>query len=201
MYKNENVFMELQIGRDHSSGDLMLILNFNKNAPNFSIDKDMIRWSPTFEELDLVMETYELTSKKKNRVERCDEVVKNTNPFPHSDDKIEVSPSDNPSEQKIAVYEPLEGNISFKENHSESFLDKKDDEEKTSAQVDEKTSGSVLDKKDNEEDIFIQVDEDTIDEAIKKKSVDVGEALILDKDDKSIIDRMLKKRGKTKDKI
>lgn len=178
MDKNENVFIKLQIEKDHSSGDLMLILNFDKNAPNFLMDKDTIRWSPTSEELDLVMETYEITSKKKNRVERYDEEVRNTIPYPHSDDKTEVSLSDEPSERKIATFEPLEGDIGFKESPSESVLDKKDDEEK----------------------IFVQVDEKTIDAALKRESVGVGEALILDEDDKSIIDKMLKKREKNKDK-
>lgn len=178
MDKNENVFIKLQIEKDHSSGDLMLILNFDKNAPNFLMDKDTIRWSPTSEELNLVMKTYEITSKKKNRVERYDEEVRNTIPYPHSDDKTEVSLSDEPSERKIATFEPLEGDIGFKESPSESVLDKKDDEEK----------------------IFVQVDEKTIDAALKRESVDVGEALILDEDDKSIIDEMLKKRGKNKDK-
>lgn len=178
MDKNENVFIKLQIEKDHSSRDLMLILNFDKNAPNFLMDKDTIRWSPTSEELDLVMETYEITSKKKNRVERYDEEVRNTIPYHHSDDKTEVSSSDEPSERKIATFEPLDGDIGFKESPSESVLDKKDDEEK----------------------IFVQVDEKTIDAALKRKSVGVGEALILDEDDKSIIDKMLKKRGKNKDK-
>ncbi len=178
MDKNENVFIKLQIEKDHSSGDLMLILNFDKNAPNFLMDKDTIRRSPTSEELDLVMETYEITSKKKNRVERYDEEVKNTIPYPHSDDKTEVSLSDEPSERKIDTFEPLEGDIGFKESPSESVSDKKDDEEE----------------------IFVQVDEKTIDAALKRESVGVGEALILDEDDKSIIDEMLKKRGKNKDK-
>jgi len=178
MDKNENVFIKLQIEKDHSSGDLMLILNFDKNAPNFLMDKDTIRWSPTSEELDLVMETYEITSKKKNRVERYDEEVRNTIPYPHSDDKTEVSLSDEPSKRKIATFEPLEGDIGFKESPSESVLDKKDDEEE----------------------IFVQVDEKTIDAALKRERVGVGEALILDEDDKSIIDEMLKKRGKNKDK-
>ena len=178
MDKNENVFIKLQIEKDHSSRDLMLILNFDKNAPNFLMDKDTIRWSPTSEELDLVMETYEIISKKKNRVERYDEEVSNTIPYPHSDDKTEVSLSDEPSERKVATFEPLEGDIGFKESPSESVLDKKDDEEE----------------------IFVQVDEKTIDAALKRERVGVGEALILDEDDKSIIDKMLKKREKNKDK-
>jgi len=222
MDKNENVFIKLQIEKNHSSGDLILVLNFDKNAPNFSMDKDTIRWSPTFEELDLVMETYEITSKKKNRVKSYDEEVRNIIPFPHSDDKTEVSLSDEPSERKIATFEPLEENIDFKESPSESVLDKKDDEEEIFVQVGEKTSDPVLDRKDDEEEIFVQVgektpdpvldrkddgkeifvqvDEKTIDATLKRKSVGVGEALILDENDKSIIDKMLKKKGKTKNK-
>ncbi len=179
MDEKENVFIKLQIEKDYNSGDLMLVLNFDENAPNFSMDADTIRWTPTFEELDLVMETYKITSKKKNRVERCDEEVKNTIPFLHSDDKTEVSSSDELSERKIDTFEPLEENIDFKESPSEPVLDKKDDDEE----------------------VFVQVDEKTIDAALERESVDADDALLLDEGDKSIIDRMLKKRGKTKDKI
>ncbi len=70
MDKNENVFIKLQIEKNHSSGDLILVLNFDKNAPNFSMDKDMMRWYPTFEELDLVMETYEIASKRKTAISK-----------------------------------------------------------------------------------------------------------------------------------
>jgi hypothetical protein len=179
MGETENVFIKLQIEKDYNSGDLMLVLNFDKNAPNFSTDTDTIRWAPTFEEMDLVMETYKITSKKKNRVERCDEEVKNIIPFPHSDDKTEVSSSDEFSERKNDTFEPLEENIDFKESPSESVLDKKDDDEE----------------------VFVQADDKTIDAALKRESVDVDDALLLDKGDKSIIDQVLKKRGKTEDKI
>ena len=202
MDKNENVFITLQIEKNRSSGDLMLVLSFDKNAPNFSMDGDTIRWAPTFEELDLVMETYEITSKKKNRVERCDEEVRNTVPYPHSDEQKEVSSSDEPSEQKIATFEPLEENVDVKESLSDPVLDKKDDGEgRVFAQVDEDASDPVLDKKGDEGEVFVQVDERTIEAALEKKRVGVGEALILDKDDKSIIDRMLKKKEKDKDEI
>ena len=63
------------------------------------------------------------------------------------------------------------------------------------------STDSYSEKKDDEKEIFVQVDDKTIDEALKRKGVDVEEALILDKQDKGIIDRMVKKRGKDKDKI
>lgn len=179
MDERENVFIKLQIEKDYNSGDLMLVLNFDKNAPNFSTNTDTIRWAPTFEEIDLVMETYKIISKKKNRVKRCDEEIKDIILFPHSDDKTEVSSPDETSEQKIDTFEPLEENIDFKESPSKS----------------------VLDKKDNDEEVFIQADGKIIDAMLKRESVDTDESLFLDESDKSIIDRTLKKREKTKDKI
>jgi len=63
MDRDDNVFIKLQIEKSRHAGGLMLTINFDKNAPNFSIDKDRIRWAPTFEELDFVIETFEIISK------------------------------------------------------------------------------------------------------------------------------------------
>ena len=64
-----------------------------------------------------------------------------------------------------------------------------------------KAPGFYPEKKADEKEIFVQVDDKTIDEALKRKGVSVEEAFIVDEDDKSIIDKMLKKRGKGKNKI
>ena len=45
---HDNVFIKLQIEKNQYSGCLMITINFDKDAPNFSIDKNIMRWSPTF---------------------------------------------------------------------------------------------------------------------------------------------------------
>ena len=55
--------------------------------------------------------------------------------------------------------------------------------------------------KSDKKEIFVQADDDEIDEALKKKGVEVGEAFIVDDEDKVIIDKMLKKKVKDKYKI
>ncbi len=178
MDRDDNVFIKLQIEKSRHAEGLMLTINFDKNAPNFSIDKNMISWTPTFEELDFVIETFEIISKRKNLEDRHPEEIRDDAAHFPSDPKTEDSFSKS-SEKKIATFEPLKGGFDVIRNSRDSYSEKKDDEKE----------------------IFVQVDNKTIDEALKKKGVDVEEALILDEDDKGIIDRMLKKRGKDKDKI
>jgi len=178
MDRDDNVFIKLQIEKSRHAGGLMLTINFDKNAPNFSIDKNIISWAPTSEELDFVIETFEIISKRKNEEDRRDEEIRDdASRFP-SDHKMEDSFSKS-SEKKIATFKPLKGEFDVVKNSPESYSEKKDDEKE----------------------IFVQVDDKAIDEALKRKSVDVGEAFIVDEEDKGIIDKMLKKRGKDKDKI
>ena len=88
MEKNKNVFIKFQLEKDDKSGELMLTLNFDKNAPNFSTDKDNILWTPTFEEINFFFETFDIINKKKTLVERCQE-IKNTVPMPQTTTKEE----------------------------------------------------------------------------------------------------------------
>ena len=94
------------------------------------------------------------------------------------EDKTE-EPSNDSSEKRIAVLKPLSGELDTPSNTPSFYSGKKDAEKR----------------------IFVQVDDKTIDEALKRKGIEIGEAFIVDDDDKSIIDKMLKKRGKDKDKI
>jgi len=63
---NENIYVDLQVERDQNSGELMLNIHFDKNAPNFSTDENVISWSPTCEELDFVNEAIKIFSKGKD---------------------------------------------------------------------------------------------------------------------------------------
>ena len=174
----DNVFIKLQIQKDKQSGGLMLTINFDKNAPNFLSDTNEISWSPTCEELDFIIEMFGIISKRKNPEDKQLEEIRDDASHLPSDDNTEESIPES-SEKKIATFEPLNGGFEGEKNSTSSNLEKKDDEKE----------------------IFVQVDDKTIDEVLKKKGIDVEEALILDKEEKGIIDRMVKKRGKYKDEL
>lgn len=171
------MFIKLQVEKNRHSGGLRVTINFDRNAPNFSFDEHDITWAPTVEELDFVIETYEMISKNNTRVQTSDLEIANTVTNNSVENKTEESSSE-PVYKKKSNFGPLEGEIDIKEDSSDQ----------------------VFEKKEEEKDIFVQADDKTIDDVIKRKSVKVGEALILDEGDKSIIDKMLKKREKNKDK-
>lgn len=173
MEKNKNVFIKFQLEKDNHSGDFMLTLNFDKNAPNFSADKDQILWTPTFEEINFFLETYDIISKKKTLVERCEE-IKNTTPTPQSNTEDELPTNKVTTKEDIEKIESVQPEIEFKESNHTSESEKEEDDKE----------------------IFVQADEETFDEALKKRGVAVGEGLLLDQEDKNIIDKMLKKRVK-----
>ena len=173
MEKNKNVFIKFQLEKDDHSGDLMLTLNFDKNAPNFSADKDQILWTPTFEEINFFLETYNIVNKKKTLVEKCQE-IKNTAPPPQINTDTDNTTNNVKPQEDVKNYEPLKPDVEVKNDNYSSEPEKKEDDKE----------------------IFVQADEETFDEALKKRGVDVGEGLLLEQEDKSIIDKMLKKREK-----
>ena len=67
MKRANNIYVSLQLDKDLVSGELMLSIQFDKNAPNFSTDKGVISWYPTSEELDFVSEAFEAIAKGKRR--------------------------------------------------------------------------------------------------------------------------------------
>jgi hypothetical protein len=69
MKKPDNIYVNLQLRKDQTSGGLLLDIHFNKDAPNFSIDHDNINWCPTIEELDFIAEVFDLIAKGKRGTE------------------------------------------------------------------------------------------------------------------------------------
>lgn len=67
MKKQENIYVSLQLNKDDSSGEIVLHVQFDRNAPNFFTNKNTISWCPTNEELDFINEAFGMLSKKKNQ--------------------------------------------------------------------------------------------------------------------------------------
>ena len=60
MKKNGNLYIKLGLEKDQSSNELVLNIEFDNNAPNFSKDKDVIRWCPSNEEWAFANEAFEI---------------------------------------------------------------------------------------------------------------------------------------------
>ena len=64
MEKKENLFIKVQLEKEQHTGELILNIYFDKNAPNFFLTNDIISWYPTIDEIDFINETSSLLSKK-----------------------------------------------------------------------------------------------------------------------------------------
>ena len=60
MKKNGNLYIKLGLEKDKSSNELVLNIEFDSNAPNFSKDKDVISWCPSYEEWAFANEAFEI---------------------------------------------------------------------------------------------------------------------------------------------
>jgi len=67
MKKQENIYVSLQLEKDVTSGELMITIQFDRNAPNFYTNKNMISWCPTNEELDFINEAFGTLTKGKHQ--------------------------------------------------------------------------------------------------------------------------------------
>ncbi len=67
MKKQENIYVSLQLGKDSTSGEIVLNIQFDQNAPNFFVNKNAISWCPTNEELDFINEAFGLFSKRRHQ--------------------------------------------------------------------------------------------------------------------------------------
>lgn len=67
MKKQENIYVSLQLDKDITSGELVVNIQFDRNAPNFFTNKNAISWAPTTEELAFINEAYGLLSKSKHQ--------------------------------------------------------------------------------------------------------------------------------------
>jgi hypothetical protein len=63
MEKKDNLFIKVQLEKSPQSGNLMINIYFDKNAPNFFYTNDTINWYPTMSELAFINETFTLINK------------------------------------------------------------------------------------------------------------------------------------------
>lgn len=169
MKKNENIFISLQIQKDLESKGLLLSVQFDKNAPNFSTESDSISWCPTCDEIDFIAEAFELIGGVKCQ-EKAEEEPQNTR-IPS--EEITMNYSHRSSEIRIA---PLEDDMAI--------------------EVTEGLGSSRIRNKENDEKIFVQADEKKIDEILKRKKPVAKQDYVTESGEKTLIDRMIKQKKK-----
>lgn len=175
MKKNENIFISLEIQKNLESKGLSLNVQFDRNAPNFLEDNQVIRWCPTGDELDFITEAFALIGYNKNfmMVEKKEEneELPEENEAPS---QLEMSNySHRSSEIRIA---PLPNNMTMEDV--------------------KETGRTQSGEKDYEEKVFIQADEKKIDEILKRKKQMVKEQYSEATDEKALVDRMMKQKKK-----
>jgi hypothetical protein len=90
MKRPNNIYVSLQLDKDQVTGELVLNIQFDKTAPNFSTDKGNISWYPTAEELDFVSEAFSAIGKgKSHQLEQQNQTVQHEG-WEHSPDGKEV---------------------------------------------------------------------------------------------------------------
>ena len=146
MKKNENIFISLELQKDLESKGLLLSVLFDKNAPNFFEESDMLSWCPTSDELSFIKEAFDLIGENTGFVKQSNK----TEEVEESPSMMETAEySHRSSEIRIA---PLPNNMTLEVEEGVGSSHQRDGEE--------------------EEKIFIQADEKKIDEILKRKSDD-----------------------------
>ena len=67
MKKNENLYIKLGLEKDQLSNELVLNIEFDTNAPNFSKDKDVVSWRPSSDEWAFANEAFEILLNGQNQ--------------------------------------------------------------------------------------------------------------------------------------
>jgi hypothetical protein len=169
MKKNENIFISLQIQKDLESKKLLLSVQFDKNAPNFSIENDTIFWCPTCDEIDFIAEVFELIG----GAEFPDNVIEKPQTTTIPSEDIAMDNSHHYSEIR---FPPVEDDIAIEETPD--------------------VGSSRIKNKENDERILFQADESKIDEILNRKKQVKREDYVTKSGKKILIDRMLKQKKK-----
>ena len=94
MKRQENIYVSLQLEKDATSGEMMIAIQFDRNAPNFFTNKNMISWCPTSEELEFINEAYGIlnkaTQKRHHQMGESERTTSNSEELIRSTDEKEI---------------------------------------------------------------------------------------------------------------
>ena len=223
MAKDPNIYLKLEVSRDRNSGNLNIIVHFDLNVPNVFNDEKGYFWIPTEEEKDLISDSFELmpSAKTKPSLEKMEiqstprpetkqepgiqqktEFTKPSQPAPTPEIKQEPEP-----EPKKQMTPPLsqEPKPQFEPEKKESPrppLEKPQDETVfgiTEPAIPNKAEKREENKEETkvDEKMIVKANPNAIEKALKKYTAEKDETMI-EADEKTIIDKVLKQKKKWK---
>ena len=169
MKKNENIAISLQVQRGKESKALFLCVQFDKTAPNFTIDNNSITWYPTSDEIDFIADAFHLIGDSKDK----EKTVEEKTTLEPSPEIRSVEPSIRSSEIRIS---PLSDDSVIEIAANADAIHSK---------------GNDVDER-----IFVQADDKKIDEILKRRRAKIEKEFAMESEDKSIMDRMSKQKRK-----
>ncbi len=170
MKRNENIFISLEIQKDLDTKGLLLSIQFDRNAPNFHQENEIISWCPTSDELDFITEAFHILGSNTMAMPVKEEV----------EQEVEV-----PSEMDRSNYSHRSSEIRIAPLPNNMRLEETEEPETTNSR-----------EKDLDEKVFIQADESKIDEILKRKKQMSRNQNTRENEDKVLIDKMMKQKKK-----
>ncbi|MFO7678023.1 MAG: hypothetical protein R6V50_06565 [Thermoplasmatota archaeon] len=168
MENEGNIFIKIQIEKSKTSNNFILTLNFDRNAPNFLADANQTCWAPTSQEMDFLIDMFQMVSKNNNFFQRKDIQVKemvystkDKSQNSNSNDMKQIDSSEN--KPKIREEETISENRDSISDMNE--IEKKDE---SFVQVNDKISDEDFSNKKKDKNVFVQIDDKKIDEFFEK---------------------------------
>ena len=149
--ENKETYIQLHVESDQSFKELLLDIYFDENAPNLYTNENKIRWRPTADEMDSILEAFDILSQSSVSLEKkIDELSKE---FYFNAEKIVVEPPTSDLEQGEIDISPVSGDVFSKEQVQSSENSKKNPEDRTLVNMEKKTDD--LSESDKLSDVFI----------------------------------------------
>ncbi len=137
--ENKEAYIQLHVESDQSFKDLLLDIYFDKNAPNFFTNENKMRWRPTADEMDSILEAFDILSQSSVSLEK--KIDKLSKEFYFNPEKIEVEPPTSDSKQEEIDISPMSRDVFNKEQEQGSEDLKKNKEDTTPTNLEKKTDG------------------------------------------------------------
>ena len=135
--ENKETYIQLHVESDQNFKELLLDIYFDENAPNFFTNENKMRWRPTADEMDSILEAFDILSQSSVSLEK--KIDKLSKEFYFNPEKIEVEPPTSDSEQKEIDISPMSGDVFNKEQERSSEDLKKNTEDTTPTNLEKKT--------------------------------------------------------------
>jgi len=149
--ENKETYIQLHVESDQSFKELLLDIYFDENAPNFFTNENKMRWRPTADEMDSILEAFDILSQSSVSLEK--KIDKLSKEFYFNPEKIEVEPPTSDSEQEEIDISPMSGDVFNKEQEQGSEDLKKNTEDGTLVNLEKKTDD--LSESDKLSEVFI----------------------------------------------